>query len=78
MNLSIRTKIVAIILFVVLLESIIALAAVGFMRDMQGVLRRTVEESGEKTRLAWLVKISMPEIHRAQKNLILSLTREDQ
>lgn len=76
-SLSIRSKIIAIVVFVVALQlaaSGIALYSLGAVNSKLSLL---VDVDAQKIRLAKTINIDLLEIHRAGKNLILAPGKED-
>ena len=76
-NLSVRGKIVSTFLFVIILEVILLLVAISFLNGFNGRLNRLVDVQAEKVKLAARINRNLVEIHRAEKNLILSDTRKE-
>lgn len=75
-NLSIHGKIISIVLVIVCLMAVMLGSGIYYLTAINGKLSRVVEVDVEKMRLAAQVKSELLEVHRAQKNLILSTSEE--
>ncbi|RJQ83816.1 MAG: response regulator [Desulfobacteraceae bacterium] len=71
-NLTIRGKIILVVLLIIGLELILAASTLYFLGSVNSSMSRIVQYDAEKMRLAARVKTGMLEVHRAQKNIILS------
>ncbi|MBU0493834.1 MAG: response regulator [Chloroflexi bacterium] len=75
-NLPIGRKIIAVLLLVIVLEVIIAVVGVYFLNNMNANLNEIVNVQAEKIKLGARINRNLVEIHRAEKNMILSDTKE--
>ncbi len=76
-DLSIRGKILSVLVFGVAMQLVASLAAVYFLRTVDTRLNTVVDVDTEKMQLAWRINTDLLEIHRAQKNLIMLLDSAD-
>lgn len=76
-NLSIKNKILSVVLLIVMLELALFAGGIYFLSGVSQRLTRLVDIDAQKMKLAVRIKTDMLEIHRAQKNSILSNSQED-
>jgi CheY-like chemotaxis protein/signal transduction histidine kinase/HAMP domain-containing protein len=76
-NLPIGGKIISVVVLVVVLEVTISLVGIYFLNNMNTNLNEIVDIQAEKVRLGQQINRNLLEIHRAEKNMLLSSTRED-
>ncbi len=76
-NMSIRGKIISILLMFCILETAIALVGINFLHMINTNLNHIVAVETVRIKLAERLNSNLLEIHRAEKNLILSHTQED-
>ena len=75
-NLSISGKFISVVLVILVLEVIIALSATYFLNRVNMNLNAIVDVDAEKVKLAARINRNLVEIHRAEKNILLSNTKE--
>lgn len=75
-NLSVRGKIISTVFLVIILEVIVLLVAISFLNSFNSKLNSLVDLDAEKIKLAARINRNLVEIHRTEKNLILSDTKK--
>ncbi len=76
-NLSVRGKIISIIAMMIVLMTIIATVGMYFLKSANNNLNAIVDVNIERIKLAARINQSLIEIHRAEKNLLLSDTKDE-
>ncbi len=75
-NLSIFGKFISVVLLILLLETAIAISSTYFLNRENANLNAIVDQDAEKIKLAARINRNLVEIHRAEKNMLLSSTKE--
>jgi len=75
-NLSIFGKFISVVLLILVLEAAIALSSACFLNRENANLNAIVDQDAEKIKLAARINRNLVEIHRAEKNMLLSSTKE--
>jgi methyl-accepting chemotaxis protein len=75
-NLTIRGKIISVLLLVISLELAVAVSGLYFMGSVNRNLSRIVEVDAQKLKIAGDIRTNLLQIHRAEKNLIISSTKQ--
>ncbi|MBU0996404.1 MAG: HAMP domain-containing protein [Proteobacteria bacterium] len=75
-NLSISGKFISVVLVILVLEALIALSSTYFLNRANRNLDTIVDVDAEKIKLAAHTNRTLVEIHRAEKNMLLSDTKE--
>ena len=75
-NLSISGKFISVVLIILVLEVIIALSATYFLNRVNTGLNVIVDVDADKIKLAARINRNLVEIHRSEKNMLLSNTKE--
>ena len=76
-NLSISGKFISVVLLILFLEVAVALSSTYFLNRGNTNLNGIVDQDAEKIKLAARINRNLVEIHRAEKNMLLSRTKED-
>jgi CheY-like chemotaxis protein len=76
-SLSIRNKIISVLIFVLTLELVISLSAIYLLSSVQSRLGAIIDVDAEKIKIVSYVNRDLLEIHRAEKNLIMYIDKQD-
>jgi len=75
-NLSVSGKFISVVVILLILEAVIGISSIYFLNRMNNNLNAIVEVDAEKIKLAARINRNLVEIHRAEKNMLLSNTKE--
>ena len=75
-NLSVSGKFISVVVILLILEAVIGISSIYFLNRMNNNLNAIVEVDAEKIKLANRINRNLVEIHRAEKNMLLSNTKE--
>ncbi|NQV18907.1 MAG: response regulator [Armatimonadetes bacterium] len=76
-NLSIKGKIISLVILLVIFELVISLVGIYYLNRSAAQLDLIVDIKAENIKLAARINRNLVEIHRAEKNLLLSDTKEE-
>ena len=76
-DLSIKNKILSVVLLIVALELALFAGGIYFLREVSQRLTRLVDIDAQKMKYAIHIKTDMLEIHRTQKNIVLTTSQEE-